>query len=104
MAVLSVAALGVTHFTHTGQGSLLAMVAAALLPWVLPMLIGVVGVGCLSLAFSVWVICSRGGGWLLCLVYLLMNRGLASFPFGASLLALGPGRGRGQAQAWHPPP
>jgi len=96
MAVLSVAALGVTHFTHTGLGSLLAMVAAALLPWVLPMLIGVVWVGCLSLAFSVWVIFSPDGGWLLFLVYLLMNLGLTSFPFVASLLALSQVRARAE--------
>src|SRR5690625_282850 len=96
MAVLSVAALGVTHFTHTGLGSLLAMVTAALLPWVLPMLVGAVWVACLSLAFSVWVIFSPDGGWLLFLVYRLMNLGLTSLPFVTSLLALSQVRARAE--------
>src|SRR5690554_1835644 len=33
MLVLSVSAFGVTHFSQTGLGSLLAMLVAALLPW-----------------------------------------------------------------------
>ncbi|MDZ7791568.1 MAG: sensor histidine kinase [Xanthomonadales bacterium] len=88
MGILSVSAYGVTYFTHTGLGSLLAMLVAALLPWVLPFVIGVGWVVCLALAFSVWVIFSPEGSWLLVLVYLLMNLGLTSFPFIASLLAL----------------
>lgn len=88
MGVLSVSAYGVTYFTHTGLGSLLAMLVAALLPWVLPFVVGVGWVVCLALAFSVWVIFSPEGSWLLVLVYLLMNLGLTSFPFIASLLAL----------------
>lgn len=88
MLVLSLAAFGVTHFTHTGLGSLLGMLVAALLPWVLPLVIGISWVICLALAFSVWIIFSPEGSWLLVLVYLLMNLGLTSFPFIASLLAL----------------
>jgi len=88
MGVLSVSAYGVTYFTNTGLGSLLAMLVAALLPWILPFVIGVGWVVCLALAFSVWVIFSPEGSWLLVLVYLLMNLGLTSFPFIASLLAL----------------
>ena len=88
MGVLSVSAYGVTYFTNTGLGSLLAMLVAALLPWILPFVIGVAWVVCLALAFSVWVIFSPEGSWLLVLVYLLMNLGLTSFPFIASLLAL----------------
>lgn len=88
MLVLSISAFGVTHFTHTGLGSLLAMLVAALLPWILPLVIGIVWVICLALAFSVWLVFSPEGSWLLLLVYLLMNLGLTSFPFIASLLAL----------------
>lgn len=88
MLVLSISAFGVTHFTHTGLGSLLAMLVAALLPWVLPLIVGVGWVICLALAFSAWIPFSPEGNWLLALVYLLMNLGLTSFPFIASLLAL----------------
>ncbi|RFF28113.1 MULTISPECIES: sensor histidine kinase [unclassified Wenzhouxiangella] len=88
MLILSISAFGVTHFTHTGLGSLLAMLVAALLPWILPLLVGMVWVVCLALAFSVWIVFSPEGSWLLLLVYLLMNLGLTSFPFIASLLAL----------------
>jgi len=88
MLVLSISAFGVTHFTHTGLGSLLAMLVAALLPWVLPLVVGVGWVICLALAFSAWIPFSPEGNWLLALVYLLMNLGLTSFPFIASLLAL----------------
>lgn len=88
MLVLSVSAFGVTHFTHTGLGSLLAMLVAALLPWVLPFVVGAAWVVCLALAFSVWILFSPEGSWLLVLVYLLMNLGLTTFPFVASLLAL----------------
>jgi signal transduction histidine kinase len=88
MLVLSVSALGVTHFTHSGLGSLLGMMVAALLPWVLPMVIGIGWVIGLALAFSLWILFSPQGSWLLVLVYLLMNLGLTSFPFIASLLAL----------------
>lgn len=88
MLILSLSAFAVTHFTHTGLGSLLAMLVAALLPWVLPLVIGIGWVIGLALAFSVWIIFSPQGSWLLVLVYLLMNLGLTSFPFIASLLAL----------------
>jgi len=88
MLILSVSAFAVTHFTHTGLGSLLAMLVAALLPWVLPLIVGVGWVICLAVAFSVWILFSPEGSWLLVLVYLLMNLGLTSFPFVASLLAL----------------
>lgn len=88
MLVLSISALGVTHFTQSGLGSLLGMMVAALLPWVLPMVIGIGWVIGLALAFSLWIMFSPQGSWLLVLVYLLMNLGLTSFPFIASLLAL----------------
>ena len=88
MLVLSISAFGVTYFTNTGLGSLLAMLVAALLPWILPLVFGIPWVICLALAFSIWIIFSPGGSWLLVLVYLLMNLGLTSFPFIASLLAL----------------
>lgn len=88
MLLLSMSAFGVTYFTDTGLGSLLAMLVAALLPWVLAFVVGVVWVVCLALAFSVWIVLTPEGSWLLFLVYLLMNLGLTSFPFIASLLAL----------------
>jgi signal transduction histidine kinase len=88
MLVLSICAFGVTYFTETGLGSLLAMLVAALLPWVLPFMVGVVWVVCLALALSLWIVFTPVGNWLYVLVSLLMNLGLTSFPFIASMLAL----------------
>jgi signal transduction histidine kinase len=88
MLVLSISAFAVSYFTETGLGSLLTMLVSALLPWVLPLMIGIVWVVCLAVVFSAWILFVPEGSWLLALVYLLMNLGLTSFPFIASLLAL----------------
>jgi len=88
LAVMSVAAFAVNYFTRSGIGSLLAMVVAALLPWMLPALPGMAWVGALALVFGIWVIFTPDGTWLLALIFVLMNLGLTLFPFIASLLAL----------------
>lgn len=88
LAVMSVAAFAVNYFTRSGIGSLLAMVVAALLPWMLPALLGMAWVGGLALIFGGWVIFIPDGTWLLALIFILMNLGLTLFPFIASLLAL----------------
>ena len=88
LAVMSIAAFAVNYFSRTGIGSLLAMVVAALLPWMLPALPGLAWVGGLALVFGVWVIFIPDGTWLLALIFILMNLGLTLFPFIASLLAL----------------
>ena len=88
LLVMSLAAFAVAYFTRSGIGSLLAMVVAALLPWMLPALLGMAWVASLALIFGVWVIFLPEGSWLLALIFVLMNLGLTLFPFIASLLAL----------------
>jgi signal transduction histidine kinase len=88
MLIMSVSAFAVSYFTRSGIGSLLAMVAAAMLPWLLPAILGVAWVFVLALAFGVWVIFTPDGSWVLALVFVLMNLGLTLVPFIASMLAL----------------
>ena len=88
LAVMSVAAFAVSYFSQSGIGSLLGVVVAAMLPWLLPVVLGVGWVLFLALAFGVWVLFTPEGSWLLALVFVLMNLGLILFPFIASLLAL----------------
>src|SRR6056297_541594 len=88
LAVMSISAFAVNYFTRSGIGSLLAMVVAALLPWMLPALPGIAWVGALALVFGVWVIFTPDGTWMLAVIFVLMNLGLTLFPFIASLLAL----------------
>lgn len=88
LTVLSVAAFAVSYFTRSGIGSLLAMVVAAQLPWMLPAFMGVGWVVFLAMAFGVWIIFTPDGSWILALVFFLMNLGLTLFPFIASLLAM----------------
>ena len=88
LAVMSVSAFAVNYFTRSGIGSLLAMIVAALLPWMLPALPGMAWVGALALIFGGWVIFIPDGTWLLALIFVLMNLGLTLFAFIASLLAL----------------
>lgn len=96
LLIMSVAAFAVSYFTHSALGSMLAMLVAALLPWLLPLVIGIGWIFFLSVLFSVWIIFVPEGTWLGLLVYLLMNLGLTSFPFIASLLALKQVRARAE--------
>ena len=96
LLVMSIAAFAVSYFTRSAIGSLLAMLVAALLPWMLPLIFGIGWVFFLAIVFSVWVIFVPEGTWLILLVYLLMNLGLTSFPFIASLLALKQVKARGE--------
>lgn len=96
LLIMSVAAFAVSYFTHSALGSMLAMLVAALLPWLLPLFIGIGWIFFLSILFSVWIIFVPEGTWLGLLVYLLMNLGLTSFPFIASLLALKQVRARAE--------
>ena len=88
LAVMSLAAFAVNYFTRFGLGSLLAMVVAALLPWMLPALLGMAWVGALAVFFGGWVVFFPGVSWLLALIFILMTLALTLFPFIASLLAL----------------
>jgi len=88
LLIMSAAAISVSYFTGTGIGSLLIMLVAALLPWMLPMIIGVIWIMLMAVVSSIWVFLTPSASWLLALVFFLMNLGLTSFPFIASLLAL----------------
>lgn len=86
--LMSISAFAVSYFTRSGIGSLLAVVVVALLPWLLPMVMGIGWVFFLALAFGVWVLFVPDGSWVLMLVFFFMNLGLTLFPFIASTLAL----------------
>lgn len=88
LGVLSVSAFAVSYFTRSAIGSLLAMVVAAFLPWMLPVVLSVGWMIVLAMAFGLWALWTPEGSWLLALVFFLMNFGLTLFPFIASLLAL----------------
>ena len=88
LGVMSIAAFAISFFSKSGIGSLLGVVVAAMLPWLLPVVLGVGWVVFLAMAFGIWVIFTPEGSWLLALVFTLMNLGLTLFPFIASLLAL----------------
>ena len=88
LALMSVSALAINFFTSTGLGTLLVMVVSALLPWLLPALLGMAWVAALALAFGGWVLVAPEGGLLLSLVVTLTMLGVILLPFVASLLAL----------------
>jgi len=86
--VMSVSAFAVSYFTRSGIGSLLAMVIAAILPWLLPVVLSVGWMIVLAMCIGASVLFTPEGGWILALVFFLMNFGLILFPFVASLLVL----------------
>ncbi|MGY6588762.1 MAG: sensor histidine kinase [Wenzhouxiangella sp.] len=88
LGLLSLSAFAVSYFSASGIGSLLAMVVAAFLPWFAPLMFGVAWVFLMALAFGALVVFIPDGGWLLGLVFAVINLGLVSFPFLASQLAL----------------
>jgi len=96
LGVLSVSAFAVSYFTNTGIGSLLAMIVAAILPWMLPAWLSAAWVIVLAMGFGVWVLFTPNGSLMLALVFFLMNLGLTLFPFIASLLALQQMQARGE--------
>ncbi len=96
LAVMSVSAFAVGYFTKSGIGSLLAMVVAAILPWLLPVALSIGWMIVLAMSFGVWALFTPEGGLLLALVFFLMNLGLTLFPFIASLLALKQVKARGE--------
>lgn len=96
LLVMSVSAFAVSYFTRSGIGSLLAMVIAAILPWMLPVVLSVGWMIVLAMSMGASALLTPEGGWMLALVFFLMNFGLTLFPFVASLLALKQVRARGE--------
>ncbi|HRO62961.1 sensor histidine kinase [Thermomonas sp.] len=88
LVVLTLAALGVSYFTKTGLGSVLLMVAACVLPWLLPLLPGVAWllIGQLAVApvFIRWLDFPP----LEALMQSMLYAGFSGFVFVVSLVAL----------------
>lgn len=96
LLVMSVSAFAVTYFTRSGIGSLMAMVIAAILPWMLPVVLSVAWMIVLAMSMGASALLTPEGGWMLALVFFLMNFGLTLFPFVASLLAMKQVQARGE--------
>jgi signal transduction histidine kinase len=99
--LMSVSAFAVSYFTRSGIGSLLAVVVAAFLPWLVPMVVGIAWVIFLAMVFGIWVLFVPEGSWILVLVYFFMNLGLTLFPFIASTLALRQMQARSELRRVH---
>ena len=93
LLVLTACAIGVSYFSQTGLGSILLMVVAGLLPWLLPLRIGLVWLVAGNLAVIPVFIGAIGMPPLIALVQSLVYVGFSSFVFVTSLVA------RQQAQA-----
>src|SRR5690606_6182797 len=82
-------ALGVSYFSGTGLGSVLLMVMAGLLPWLLPMR---VGVGWLVASNIAVIPVFVGAPWnfppLIALLQSLLYAGFSSFVFVTALVAM----------------
>ena len=96
LGLLALAAFCVSFFSASGVGSLLAMVVAAFMPWFLPLIVGVVAIFLIALSFGLLVVFIPEGGWLLGVVFAVINLGLILFPFLASQLALAQVRARAE--------
>jgi signal transduction histidine kinase len=88
LLVLTVAALGVSYFSGTGMGSVLLMVAACVLPWLLPLPLGVVWLLASQLAVVPVFIRWLGFPPLEALMQSMLYAGFSGFVFVVSLVAL----------------
>ena len=88
LLVLTVAALGVSYFSGTGMGSVLLMVAACVLPWLLPLPLGVVWLFASQLAVVPVFIRWLGFPPLEALMQSMLYAGFSGFVFIVSLVAL----------------
>lgn len=86
--VLTLAALGVSYFTRTGLGSVLLMVAAGVLPWLLPLPWGVAWLVASQLAVVPVFIRWLGFPPVEALMQSLLYAGFSGFVFVVSLVAL----------------
>lgn len=89
LLVLTGCAIGVSYFSGTGLGSVLLMVVAGLLPWLLPMRVGVAWLVASNLAVIPVFI---GAPWnfppLIALLQSLLYAGFSSFVFVTALVAM----------------
>ncbi len=87
LLVLTACAIGVSYFSQTGLGSILLMVVAGLLPWLLPLRLGLVWLVAGNLAVIPVFIGAIGMPPLIALVQSLVYVGFSSFVFVTSLVA-----------------
>lgn len=88
VVVLTLAALGVSYFTGTGLGSVLLMVAACVLPWLLPLKLGVAWLLASQLAVAPVFIRWLDFPPLEALMQSMLYAGFSGFVFVVSLVAL----------------
>lgn len=86
--VLTLAALGVSYFTRTGLGSVLLMVAACVLPWLLPLSLGASWLLASQLAVAPVFIHWLDFPPLEALMQSMLYAGFSGFVFVVSLVAL----------------
>lgn len=88
LLVLTLAALGVSYFNGSGLGSVLLMVAACVLPWLLPLPLGVAWLLASQLAVAPVFIRWLGFPPLEALMQSMLYAGFSGFVFIVSLVAL----------------
>ncbi|TBR09521.1 MAG: sensor histidine kinase [Lysobacter sp.] len=87
LLVLTVCAVGVSYFSRTGLGSILLMVVAGLLPWLLPLRVGVIWLIAGNLSITPVFIGAIEMPPLLAFIQSLVYVGFASFVFVTALVA-----------------
>ncbi len=87
MGLMTGAAFAVSYFSSTGVGILLIMIVSGVLPWVLPIGLGVIWVVLAAMLFALWIMFMPQGTALLGAIQFLITLGLTLFTFLASLLA-----------------
>ncbi len=88
LVVLTLAALGVSYFTSSGLGSVLLMVAACVMPWLLPLPLGAAWLLISQLAVAPVFIRWVGFPPLEALMQSMLYAGFSGFVFIVSLVAL----------------
>ncbi|NKI35425.1 sensor histidine kinase [Wenzhouxiangella sp. XN79A] len=88
LAVMTAAVIAVSYFSRSSFGAILSTVIAGILPWLLPRVLGVAWLFCLSLVFAVMVALLPQFGWIFLIPQLMILLGLMLFAFAASTLAL----------------
>jgi signal transduction histidine kinase len=93
LLILTLAAIGVSYYNESGLGSVLLMVAACVLPWLLPLPLGVAWLVLSQLAVVPVFVRGLDFPWLEAVMQSVLYAGFSGFVFVTSLVA------RQQAQA-----
>lgn len=88
LGIMTAAVIAVSYFSRSSFGAILSTVIAGILPWMLPRVLGVIWLFCLSLVFAVMVALLPQFGWIFLIPQLMILLGLMLFAFAASTLAL----------------